>query len=92
MENRQLIEPKDVMAVQFECGKCGVRITYPLTGDRKPETLIRCKVCNEDWIALNSQDHDALRLFVDGIAKIVPALRGRQFKLMLEIPGQQLIG
>ena len=84
MENRQLIEPKDIISIQFECGKCGARISFPLKG--KPEPLIKCKVCNTDWITSGSQEHDALRQFVDGLTRIGPAMEKRGVTLMMEVP------
>ena len=84
MEHRQFIEPKDVLTIQFECGKCGAKISFPLSG--KPEPLIECRVCDHGWITEKSQEHDALRQFVEGLTRIVPAMRGRDFKLVMEVP------
>lgn len=93
MESRQLIEPKDVIAVQFECGKCGARISFQLSDKSeyaKPRPLIECPVCNQDWdIASGSQEHDAVRQFIDGLSRISPALRGRALRLAMEIAGEE---
>jgi len=86
VEHKQLIEPKDVIAIQFECGTCGTRISYPLGSDRRPEQLTKCKVCNANWVTTASQEHDALRQFIEGMARIIPAMEGRPFKLLMETP------
>jgi transcription elongation factor Elf1 len=86
VENRQLIEPKDVVAIQFECEQCKARISFSLTENREPEPLIKCKICGAEWITPHSQEHDALRQFVDGLSRIRPAMQGRRVKLALEVP------
>jgi hypothetical protein len=92
VENRQFIEPEDVIALQFECCKCGAKISFPLTDELqfKPQPLIACPACKQDWkITPESQEHDALRQFVDGLFRIGPALKSRTLKLAMEIPSRE---
>ena len=86
LENRQLIEPSEVSAIQFECGTCKARISFSLTENREPEAMIKCKVCNAEWIMPRSQEHDSLKQLLDGLSRIRGAMRARQFKLALEVP------
>jgi hypothetical protein len=51
-ETRTTIEPKDIMAVEIECAKCGFRTVRSVTnwlGDSKA-----CANCRESWIVHES--------------------------------------
>ncbi len=46
-ETRTFIEFKDVVAIQFECGNCGAKASFPIGRlDRNPMV---CVNCHEEW-------------------------------------------
>ncbi len=53
-ETRTLIEFKDVLGVEYECGNCGTKIQFPLKAHDCP---LVCPNCNNQWFA-QPQDTD----------------------------------
>ncbi len=57
MQRRVTIELKDILALEYGCGKCGSRHTIPI--DRVAESMMKCPNCHYGWI---KKEHDPATL------------------------------
>ena len=73
-ETRTLVEITDIDGLDFECPKCGTRITYPLaTFPREINT--RCPGCPQDWFVGDIKIPGNPTYGPVAIAKLVEALQ-----------------
>ena len=51
MRRRTTIDPRDILALEYECGKCHVRYSVPLALTAGiPRTQTNCPNCQAEWI------------------------------------------
>ena len=58
IETRKLVKPSDIVAVEFECKKCGARLVLPLATLDKVATI--CASCQDQFVIHNSEAHGKL--------------------------------
>jgi hypothetical protein len=84
LENRLLIELKDVEAVEFECRKCRSKIIRRIEGFNLPPVI--CGNCNTQLLIPGSRECGELTAFLQRIAEIAKD-EGEPFSLKLQIEG-----
>jgi hypothetical protein len=84
LENRLLIELKDVEAVEFECRKCHGKIIRRIEGFKLPP--ITCGNCETQLLIPGSRECQELAAFLQRIAEIAKD-EGEPFSLKLQIRG-----
>ena len=89
-EKKCLVEPSDIIAVQFECAQCHGSTTVPIASGvsehAKRLVMDVCKLCQTPWGLLpNSAEHRALCDFAYAIEGIAKQMEGRNVRLKLEI-------
>jgi predicted RNA-binding Zn-ribbon protein involved in translation (DUF1610 family) len=68
VESRHLIEPSDVISVEFSCPKCDARILHRLEGfSRVP---LRCPNCHEDLIQPEGPEYVAIEDAVNALRRL----------------------
>lgn len=86
IQKRTLIEPGDLVALQYECAHCGSICLVPLK--RVDRELKKCQNCNEIWFTDEPEGElppyqAALSLFVDYLKQI--QTRKSRVKIRLEL-------
>jgi DNA-directed RNA polymerase subunit RPC12/RpoP len=83
ISKRTLITPKDIVAVEYECGHCHSRITVPLESSDRAVTT--CPNCKGQWFKsstvpmVNQQDGQV----ISGLLTFLADLRARQLEGLL---------
>lgn len=77
------LDMNDILAVRLECSACQVSSSFP------PATLSRapheCPHCRTDWRTPQTAEEQAVSRLLVGLRAACEALRGRPFKLSLEV-------
>ena len=84
IETRGLIEPKDIVAIEFECRKCGARLVMALEGIQQVPTS--CSRCDDTWVIHSSQEHGRLHHFVQKLKDFATATND-PYILRFEVKG-----
>jgi hypothetical protein len=90
-ETRTTIELGDVLAIEFECKKCGAKIAVPIEKFR--QAPLRCAACDtqeaEQWLVANGpeSDHSRIGRLAQLIAQL-SELKPEHFAMRLEIASQ----
>jgi hypothetical protein len=65
VETKTTIALGDITHAEFECGKCHVRTTRPLSDDTfVPATCPTSSCDNKNWFSMGSQEHQDLRTLI----------------------------
>jgi hypothetical protein len=84
-EVKYFLELGDILAVQLECcnPKCHVRSSFPVAKlTRMPH---ECPHCRADWVFPETTEEKAISAFLASLGRVTDALKGRSFKLSLEV-------
>ncbi len=65
-ETRILIEPTDIVALEFECKNCGARLTFKIPG-KIDRTAEQCPNCNERFYKPDSYEGSDFNVFLRGV-------------------------
>ncbi len=82
LETNYLISFTDILCVEYECRKCGVKIVFPLN---KAKAYSQCPSCHEDWINQGTKEEESIRSLIGYLRTANESLQGRQFSLKLQI-------
>ncbi len=89
-EKKCLIEPSDIVAVQYECGHCHAAIVVPI-GQLSPDqigsvALRTCSYCQTaSGFSPGTQETNTFLNFNIALAQIAAVLKARNLKLKLDI-------
>ena len=82
-EVKYFLDLGDILAVQLECAKCHIRSSFPVT--KLTRMRQSCPHCNEDWVFPDTAEEKAISAFLSSLSRMADALKGRPFKLSLEV-------
>ena len=83
VETKCFIGLDDILAIQFECTKCHLKVTRTPEQARKAITV--CPGCNEMWLDADTMEQAMVTKLADTIARTAESIKGRKFHLTLEI-------
>lgn len=92
-EKRCTIEPSDVLALVYECGKCGAATRIPASLAEAVSGLLtrNCVQCGaETGIKNGTTEHDDLVAFCSTIGRSAKAAQGRTLKIKMELKCSEL--
>jgi hypothetical protein len=84
-EVKYYLDLSDILAVQLECcnPKCQVHSSFPVSKlTRMPH---ECPHCKADWVFPDTDEERAISAFLASLGRVAGALKGRTFKLSLEV-------
>jgi len=82
-EVKYYLDLDDVLAVRLECSACHVSSSFPLAKlTRMPH---ECSQCKADWVFPDTNEEKAISAFLVSLARVGDVLKGRSFKLSLEV-------
>jgi hypothetical protein len=82
-EVKYYLDVDDILAVRMECAACHVSSSFPLaTLSRAPH---ECPYCHNDWVLPQTSEEQAITRFLSSLRGAAEALKGRPFKLSLEV-------
>jgi hypothetical protein len=82
-EVKYFLNLEDILAVQLECSVCHVRSSFPvLKLTRMPH---ECPHCKADWVFPDTDEEKAISAFLVSLGRVADALKGRSFRLSLEV-------
>ncbi|MGA7766824.1 MAG: hypothetical protein WCA27_11450 [Candidatus Sulfotelmatobacter sp.] len=82
-EVKYYLDLDDVLAVRLECSACHVSSSFPLAKlTRAPH---ECPYCHADWVIPQTAEEKGITTFLQGLRAAIDALKGRPFKLSLEV-------
>jgi hypothetical protein len=87
-EQRTLIEPKDILALELECKGCGTRVACKI-GKVQPDRFLKpCPNCKTDLIRPEEDGPDFSRLanFIEALNRLVQAESRAIIRLELAEP------
>jgi hypothetical protein len=82
-EVKYFLELGDVLSVQFECSACKVRSLFPIA--KLSHMPYECPHCHMDWVHPQTAEEKAISMFLNGLRGATEALKGRGFRLSLEV-------
>ncbi len=80
---KYFLDLEDILAVQLECSACKVRSSFPL--GKLTHVPYECPHCHADWVLPHTAEEKAITTFLVGLRGASEALKGRSFKLSLEV-------
>ena len=89
-EVKYFLELGDILAVQFECSVCNVRSLFPVA--KLSHMPYECPNCHADWVHPQTAEEKAISTFLIGLRGATEALKGRGFKLSLEVNYEEPAG
>jgi hypothetical protein len=82
-EVKYYLDVDDILAVRLHCSGCHVSSSFPLAKlSRTPHT---CPHCRTDWVMPDTAEEEAISKFLWSLRGAAEALKGRPFKLSLEV-------
>jgi hypothetical protein len=82
-EVKYLLDLDDVLAIQLKCSACQVSSSFPVT--KLSHVPYECPHCHADWVLPQTAEEKAITTFLSGLRGATEALKGRPFKLSLEV-------
>jgi len=82
-EVKYYLDVDDVLAVRLECSACHVSSSFPLA--KLTRTPHECPHCRTDWVLPQTAEEEAISRFLSSLRGAAAALKGRPFKLSLEV-------
>jgi hypothetical protein len=84
IEQRTLIEIRDILGVEFECHACKAKVALAANTERT--LFFECPVCHCDWLDQYTDEGKSIQLFLNLLLKSVARkLDGRGFSLRLQV-------
>src|SRR5690242_16435473 len=87
---KYFLDLEDILAVQLECSACEVRSSFPFSKLRYAP--YECPHCRADWVLPHTAEEQAITMFLVGLRGASEALKGRSFKLSLEVDYEEEAG
>jgi hypothetical protein len=89
-EKRCTVEPDDIIAVNFECGKCGASVRVPLAKMNAEQVhrlaLLPCRNCQQETgFSEGTNEAFALEHFVSTLAGLSTTMKGRNLRLKMDM-------
>jgi hypothetical protein len=84
-EVKYFLDLGDILGIQLECcnPECQVRTSFPvLKLTRMPH---ECPHCKAGWVFPDTNEEKAISAFLVSLGRVADALKGRAFKLSLEV-------
>jgi len=82
-EVKYYLDLDDVLAIRLDCSVCHVSSSFPLAKlNRAPH---ECPHCHTDWVIPQTAEEKAVTTFLQGLRGTIEALKGRSFKMSLEV-------
>jgi hypothetical protein len=82
-EVKYYLDVDDILAVRLDCSACHVSSSFPLKKlSRAPH---ECPHCHADWVMPQTAEEEAISRFLSSLRGAAEALKGRPFKLSLEV-------
>jgi hypothetical protein len=79
-EIRTTIEPRDIVAAEFECNGCHARLTLAVSDFAEPRQF--CPHCNARWYPhIGGNAYSAVQRLVTGIAEYTAAAANKDVEL-----------
>ncbi len=82
-EVKYYLDLDDVLAVQLKCSSCQVGSSFPVA--KLSHVPYECPHCHADWVLPQTAEETAITSFLRGLRGATEALKGRSFKLSLEV-------
>jgi hypothetical protein len=82
-ETKTFIELGDVIAIQFQCRKCGTTISRSVAESTKP--IRECPTCQTLWAEHGTSEEKRVCNLALLIEQTKQSLEGRDFRFLLEI-------
>ena|SRR5271157_1457411 len=88
LETKFFLDLEDILAVHLRCSGCGISSLFPLS--KLSHAPYECPHCRVDWVLPQTSEETKISAFLSSLKGISDAMRGRSFKLTLEIkaPGE----
>ena|ERR1700722_1069778 len=83
VETKCFIGLDDILAIEFECMECHLKVTR--TPEQARKTLTVCPGCNEHWMDNDTMEQKMVTKLAETIARATEATKGRKFHLALQI-------
>jgi hypothetical protein len=80
-ETMHLIDPSDIIGIEFLCTKCQLRVIHRL--DRFEKTPATCPNCLEAFVPARSDEDQAIQAAVDAIGALIK----RGFAIRFQVTG-----
>jgi hypothetical protein len=85
---KYFLELGDILAIQLECSNCHVRSSFPVSKLRRMPH--ECPHCKTDWVFPETDEEKAISAFLASLGRVADALKGRAFKMSLEVDYEEL--
>lgn len=82
-EVKYFLDLDDVLAVQLQCAACKVSSSYPIA--KLNYMPYECPHCHADWVLPHTAEETAISTLFSGLRGAIEAVKGRAFKLSLEV-------
>ena len=82
-EVKYFLDLEDILAVQLGCSACHVRSSFPVS--KLTRMPYACPHCKADWVFPDTNEEKAISAFLVSLGRVADALKGRAFKLSLEV-------
>ena len=74
--SKTYMEPKDIIAIRFECMNCQASVSIPITDSMNYSGLRNCPSCGRAWtVVLNNSIEEALYDCTRGLREVAAALK-----------------
>ncbi len=83
LETKYFLNLPDILAVHVECSGCHVSSSFPVS--KLLHAPYECPHCHVDWLLPRTSEEKAISAFVASLNGATEALKGRSFKLSLEV-------
>jgi len=93
MQRRILIDPRDILALEYECKKCQCR--YSLRFDTESKAPWKCPGCDTQWVPTKNNVgrdpvDDVIPRFVEALNLLKAIAKDSTLHLELKIPSEEL--
>lgn len=88
IEKRTLIEPKDILGLEYECMHCGLR--YLIQSAKLDRPIETCPNCRESWLSdqqtadKKAPDSNVVQVFIDSLRDLQHRTLGARLRFHIQ--------